>query len=160
MFYYKACQHPWFMWFKRGISLKYLKWFIRYFFDFKPSISIFPKEVQDIYQYFKEKTNFVQGYRLISFVASQGITWIMTWDYSAAKLSDDIDLIYLVRSNRIKWWTKFNITLIKKERIDEWVKIFYQVSLAEKQGDKEALFLAEKNKIMATLPAATSKEKF
>ena len=82
----------------------------------------------------------------------------MTWDYSTAKFSDDIDIIYLVRSIRIKWWTKFNIVLIKKEKIDEWVKNFQQISPAEKKGEKEALFLAEKNKIMAALTIATSEE--
>ena len=68
----------------------------------------------------------------------------MTWDYSIAKLSDDIDILYLVRSIRIKWWSKFNVALIKKKRIDEWVKNFQQISPIVKQGDKEALFLAEK----------------
>ena len=34
------------------------------------------------------------------------------------------------------------------------------MSSTKKQGDKEALFLAEKNKIMAALAAATSKEEF
>ena len=135
------------------------KWFIRWFFNVGPSISIFPKEVQDIYQYFKEKANFVQGYKLISFVASQGITWIMTWDYSTANFSDDIDIIYLVRSIWIKWCTKFNITLIKKEKINEWVKNFLQISPVEKKGEK-ALFLAEKNKIMVALSAAASEEEF
>ena len=75
-------------------------------------------------------------------------------------LSKEIDIIYLVPSIRIKWWTKFNIDLIKKERIDEWVKNSQQVSLDEKQGEKEALFLAEKQKIMAALAAATSEEEF
>ena len=131
MFYYKLYQQSWFIWFKRGISLKFPKWFLQWFFNFGPSISIFSTEVQDIYKYFKEKSNFVQSYRLISFVASQRITWIMTWDYSTAKFSDDIDLLYLVRSIRIKWWTKFNIALIKRERIDEWIKNFQLNTMAK-----------------------------
>ena len=94
--------------------------------------------------YFKEKTNLFQGYRLISFVVRQGISWIMAQDYSTVKFLDDIDLLYLVRSIRVKWWLKFNIALIKKEKIAEWVKNFQQISSAEKQGDKEVAFLAEK----------------
>ena len=50
--------------------------------------------------------------------------------------------------------------MIKKERIDEWVKNSQQVSPIEKQGEKEALSLAKKQKIMAALAAATSEEEF
>ena len=68
----------------------------------------------------------------------------MAWVYSIAKFSNDIDLLYLVRSIRVKWWSKFNIALIKKEKNDKWVKNFQQISPVEKQRDKEAAFLAEK----------------
>ena len=68
----------------------------------------------------------------------------MAWDYSTAKFADNIDLRYLVRSIRLKWWSKFNIALIKKEKIDDWIKSFQHIAPAEKQGEKEAAFLAEK----------------
>ena len=68
----------------------------------------------------------------------------MTWDYFTAKFADNIDLRYLVRSIRIKWWSKFNTALLKREKIDEWIKSFQRISLAEKQREKEAAFLAEK----------------
>ena len=50
--------------------------------------------------------------------------------------------------------------MIKKERSGEWVKSSQQVSPVEKQGEKEALFLVEKQKIMAALAATTSQEEF
>ena len=59
MFYYKPYQHSWFIWFKRGISLKFPKWFLKWYFDFGPFPLIFPQEVDNSFKYFKEKTNFV-----------------------------------------------------------------------------------------------------
>ena len=50
--------------------------------------------------------------------------------------------------------------MIKKERIDEWVKNSQQASPVEKQWEKEAVFLAEKQKIIAALAIATSEEEF
>ena len=50
--------------------------------------------------------------------------------------------------------------MIKKERIDEWVKNSQQVSSVENQGEKEAFFLVEKQKMKATLAVATSEEEF
>ncbi|RDX95098.1 hypothetical protein CR513_22423, partial [Mucuna pruriens] len=66
--------HSWFIWFRRGISLKFPRWFIKWFIDFGPVPTIFPIETIEAYNYFSEKSSFVSGYCLISFVASQAIT--------------------------------------------------------------------------------------
>ncbi|RDX79350.1 hypothetical protein CR513_40241, partial [Mucuna pruriens] len=60
-----------------GIPLKFPKWF--YNFGILPEI--FPQNVKEVYDYFKETSTFVQGYRMISFVASQSIIWILAWEY-------------------------------------------------------------------------------
>lgn len=54
--------HSWFLWFKRGISLKFPKWFVKWFLDYGPNPSIFPDLVIDIYDYFKQNSTFVPGY--------------------------------------------------------------------------------------------------
>lgn len=45
--------HSWFLWFKRGISLKFPKWFLQWFLNYGPTAAIFPEPVQEIYEYFK-----------------------------------------------------------------------------------------------------------
>jgi len=55
----------------KGISLKFSKWFIKWF------VEIFPIEINEVYLYFQQNSTFVLGYRLISFIASQAITWIV-----------------------------------------------------------------------------------
>ena len=112
------------------MPLKFPKRFIKWFNDIGPSVNLFLQQVKDNYQYFNEKTTFVQGYRFISFVASQGITWIMSWDYDMIqdliKLSNETDTQYLARSIQVKWWNKFDILFVRKEKIDEWVKMSQQ----------------------------------
>ena len=71
-------QHSWFFWFKKGIFLKFPSWFVKWFYDVGPLPSIFPQQVQEMLQYFKDNTDFPQGHRLMAFTASQAITWIMT----------------------------------------------------------------------------------
>ncbi|ESW10511.1 hypothetical protein PHAVU_009G215900 [Phaseolus vulgaris] len=60
-----------------GISLKFPRWFIKWFVDFGPLPSIFPTEINEVYSYFQQNYTFVPGYRLISFITSQAITWIV-----------------------------------------------------------------------------------
>ncbi|RDX88187.1 hypothetical protein CR513_30253, partial [Mucuna pruriens] len=38
-----------------GISLKFPRWFIKWFVDFGPVPTIFPKEINEAYNYFGEK---------------------------------------------------------------------------------------------------------
>ena len=38
----------------------------------------------------------------------------------------ETDTQYLARSIRVKWWNKFDISLDRKEKIDEWVKMSQQ----------------------------------
>jgi len=96
-------RHSWFIWFKKGISLKFPKWFK----DFGPLPTIFPEKIIEVYAYFREKSTFVSGYRLISFVASQAITWILSWNYLIITPYKGTDLKMLSRQIRIKWWKKF-----------------------------------------------------
>ena len=100
------------------MPLKFPKWFFKWFNDIGPSVNLFLQQVKDNYQYFNEKTTFVQGYRFISFVANQGITWIMSWDYDmiqdSIKLFDKTNTQYLARLIQIKWWSKFHISLVRK----------------------------------------------
>ncbi|RDX96529.1 putative enzymatic polyprotein, partial [Mucuna pruriens] len=49
-----------------------------WFIDFGLVPTIFPIDINEAYNYFSEKSSFVLGYHLISSVASQLITWIMT----------------------------------------------------------------------------------
>nr|KYP43964.1 polyprotein [Cajanus cajan] len=79
--YLQPKTHSWFIWFRRGISLKFPKWFLEWFVKFGPIREIFPDEVSEIFNYFKQKTRFLTRYKFISFIASQNITWIMSWDY-------------------------------------------------------------------------------
>ena len=165
--FYLPFKHSWFFWFKKNISLKFPSWFVKWFYDFGPLPTIFSPEVQNALQYFKDHTNFPQGYRLMTFTASQAITWIMTWDYSIAQLYDNSEVCSLVRSIRIKWWSKFNHSLVEKPKLDEWIKINVKMTSSPKalpssssQSSNESLFLQEKSRIMAELAAVTSHEEF
>ena len=72
-FYLWHFQHSWFFWFKKGISLKFPKWFLMWFNNIGPTVNLLPQQVKDNCEYVNEITTFVQGYRFISFVASQGL---------------------------------------------------------------------------------------
>jgi len=63
-------KYSWFIWFKKGISVKFPKWFIKWFRDFRLLPLLFPQKVAEVYNYFWEQSISVPGYRLISFVAS------------------------------------------------------------------------------------------
>ena len=55
MLYFIPEKHSWFIWFRKGILLKFPKWFV----DFGPLPSIFPKEINEVYTYFREHSTFV-----------------------------------------------------------------------------------------------------
>ncbi|XLS55433.1 hypothetical protein HN51_005188, partial [Arachis hypogaea] len=76
--------HSWFIWFRKGISLQFPKWFQSWFQNFGPIEAFFPKEASMAYEYFKSKSSFLQEYKFISFIAAMGISWIMTWEYDSA----------------------------------------------------------------------------
>ncbi|RDX88183.1 hypothetical protein CR513_30256, partial [Mucuna pruriens] len=73
----------------------------------------------EAYDYFGEKSSIVLGYRLISFVASQAISWIMAWEYTTIQQYETVDIKTLCRQTKVKWWKKFNNNLISKSKIDE-----------------------------------------
>jgi len=154
-------KHSWFIWFKKGISLKFPKWFIKWFRDFGPLPSLFPQKVAEVYNYFREHSSFVPGYRLISFVASQSITWILAWDYSITNLYEEVDIKLLSRRLRIKWWKKFNNDVVSITKVQDWLKYHSEKKPeASSSLNKESLFLSNKQKIMAALASASSKEEF
>ncbi|RDX60306.1 hypothetical protein CR513_61563, partial [Mucuna pruriens] len=136
-----------------------------WFIDFGPIPTIFPLEIEETYNFFGEKLSFVPGYRLISFVASQAITWIMALEYTTIQQYETIDIKTLCHQTKVKWWKKFNNNLISKS--DEWVnnnsKSTSQQNtspLKKQKEENEASFLLEKQKIMAKLASATSVEEF
>nr|KYP56455.1 polyprotein [Cajanus cajan] len=162
--YLQPKTHSWFFWFRRGISLKFPKWFLQWFQIWGPIREIFPPEVSEYYDYFKSKTTFQQSYRLISFVASQNITWIATWDYLYRRSNEESPRI-LTRNVKVKWWKKFDTKLLSKKRIDEWTRnsslTTIKTSTHDKElSDQEVQFLVDKRKIMAELASATSQEEF
>ncbi|RDX81847.1 hypothetical protein CR513_37422, partial [Mucuna pruriens] len=55
-------------------------------------LTIFPLEINEAYNYFGEKSSSVPGYRLVSFVASQAITWIMAWEYTIIQQYETVDI--------------------------------------------------------------------
>ncbi|RDX87438.1 hypothetical protein CR513_31087, partial [Mucuna pruriens] len=124
-----------FIWFRRGISLKFPRWFIKWFIDFEPVPTIFPLEINETYNYFGEKSSFVPGYHLISF------------QY------ETIDIKTLCRQTKVKWWKKFNNNLISKSKIDEW-------SSQEAKRRKGSIILIREVKIIPKLASATSVEEF
>ena len=60
------------------------------------------------------------------------------------KLSNETDTQYLARSIQVKWWNKFDILFVRKEKIDEWVKMSQHRFKIKVQTNKESSFLAEK----------------
>nr|KYP34346.1 polyprotein [Cajanus cajan] len=151
--------HSWFIWFRRGISLKFPKWFLEWFIKF--GLEIFPNEVSEVFNYFKQKTTFLTGYKFISFIVSQNITWIMSWDYEYRQPYSNNNLLLLTRSIKVKWWKKFDINLLSLKRIDDWVKTSsLGITKPSKDLDEETKFLAEKSKIMVELASATSQDEF
>jgi len=46
-------KHSWFIWFKKGVSLKFPRWFefIKWFVNFGPLHSIFPTKINEVYTY-------------------------------------------------------------------------------------------------------------
>ncbi|RDX97831.1 hypothetical protein CR513_19355, partial [Mucuna pruriens] len=105
-------KHSWFIWFKKGTPLKFPKWFIKWYYHNGATPTIFPPKILKAYEVFKEKSTFVTGYRLISFVASQAITWIFSWEYVIIQLYEGIDL-------------KIITLFIKKTKIDSRVSSNY-----------------------------------
>jgi len=111
-------KHSWFIWFRKGISLKFPIWFIKWFVDFGPLSSIFPTEINEVYSYFQQNSTFLPGYRLISFITSQAITWIVAWDYTLVQPYEGVEIKMLSRK-MITCQKKFNNKLVRKHRIQE-----------------------------------------
>ncbi|XLT03424.1 hypothetical protein HN51_052775 [Arachis hypogaea] len=95
-----------------------------------------------------------------------GISWIMTWEYDSAAYEECSSIQYLVRIIKIKWWNKYDINLLSKRAIDQWLSTSQKrpattASSATNEQiayKKETQFLAQKRQIMAALAAATSEE--
>ena len=105
----------------------------------------------------------MSGYQLISFLASQGIAWIMAWEYINSTYSQDIP--YLARQIKHKWWKKFNVELLSKEKIVVWIKNNNQLESPKVENRKfslfsEELFLQEKQKVIVELLSTISQEEF
>ncbi|MED6127203.1 hypothetical protein PIB30_085832, partial [Stylosanthes scabra] len=96
-----------------------------------------------------------------------GISWIMSWDYDSAAFEDSPSIPYLIRVIKIKWWSKYDLNLLRKAAIDQWLSSS-QKHLATTSSSnnmtnkisygKESQFLAQKQQILAALMAATSEE--
>ncbi|RDX67955.1 hypothetical protein CR513_53113, partial [Mucuna pruriens] len=134
-----------------GISLKFPKWFIKWFYNFGPLPEIFPQNVKEVYDYFKETSTFVPGYRMISF-------YVIIPQYE----EEITDMKLLTTKVNVKWWKKFNTVIINKTKIVEWLK-----NNKAKKGlppklelNKELLFLLEKQRLMAELVASTTAKEF
>ncbi|XLU49654.1 hypothetical protein S245_044468, partial [Arachis hypogaea] len=158
--------HSWFTWFRKGISLQFPKWFQAWFQNFGPIEAFFPKEASMAYEYFKSKSSFLQEYKFILFIAAMGISWIMTWEYDSAAYEECSSIQYLVRIIKIKWWNKYDINLLSKRAIDQWLTTSQKrpaITASSTTNEqiaykKETQFLAQKRQIMAALAAATSEE--
>ncbi|QHO58086.1 Polyprotein [Arachis hypogaea] len=95
-----------------------------------------------------------------------GISWIMTWEYDSAAYEESPSIQYLVRVIKIKWWNKYDINLLRRAAIDQWLTASQKrpataASSTTKEQiayKKETQFLAQKRQIMAALAAATSEE--
>jgi len=154
-------KHSWFIWFKKGISLKFPKWFIKWLRDFGPLPSFFSQKVAKIYNYFREQSTFVLGYRLISFVASQSIKWILAWDYTITNLYEKVNIKLLSRRLRLKWWKKLNNDIVSITKIQDWIRHHSEKKPEISSSlNEESLFLFNKQKIMAALASTSSKEEF
>ncbi|RDX97481.1 Tf2-11, partial [Mucuna pruriens] len=153
-------KHSWFVWFNKGIPLKLPKWFVKWFYNFRPLPKLFPQDVMEVYNYFRENSTFVPRYIMISFIASQSITWILAWDYKVIPQYEDeiTDMKLLTRKIR----KKFNIELINKAKISKWLKNNKTKKLLPPKVElnKESLFLMEKQRLMTELAASTTAEKF
>nr|KYP51741.1 Retrotransposable element Tf2 [Cajanus cajan] len=161
--YLQPKTHSWFIWFQRGISLKFPKWFLQWFYYWGPIRELFPNEVSENYDYFKEKTSFLPNFKLISFVASQNITWIVSWDYLLRSPYDELPIKILTRCIRVKWWKKFDLNLLSKKRLDDWVKSnvpLIKENEKKKRIAEDSQFLVDKSRIMAELASAGSQEEF
>jgi len=112
-----------------------------------------------VYSYFPEKTSLESRYRLISYVATQSITWIMAWDYIIEPTYENVDIKSLSRKLKIKCLSKFNMGFISKRNIDQWQANYRQkkeeINLSLTQ---ESLFLVEKQQLLEELAATSMKE--
>ncbi|KAL4288830.1 hypothetical protein AHAS_Ahas19G0325400 [Arachis hypogaea] len=71
--YLSSNPHSWFIWFRKRIFLQFPKRFQIWFQKFRPIEAIFSKEASMTYEYFKNKTSFLDGYKLISFIPTTKI---------------------------------------------------------------------------------------
>ncbi|RDX86684.1 hypothetical protein CR513_31959, partial [Mucuna pruriens] len=84
-----------------------MKWFA----NFEPVPTIFSKEDNENYSSEKNLLFLLLGF---------------SWDYKIALQYEDKDIKVLTRQIKVKWWKKFNIELINKTRINEWLKNYNQ----------------------------------
>ena len=88
----------------------------------------------------------------------------MTWEYDSAAYEESPSIQYLVRVIKIKWWNKYDINLLSKRAIDQWLTTSQKrpaITASSTNNEqiaykKETQFLAQKRQIMAALAAATS----
>ncbi|XP_057442877.1 uncharacterized protein LOC130734457 isoform X2 [Lotus japonicus] len=161
-------QHSWFIWFKKGISLKFPQWFKVWFCKVGLDESIFPEEVKPLFKYFAQKSNFIMEDKLLMFTASQAISWILTWDWRTVEIYEDTELYQLYRIFKIKWWAKFNISLIQQTKLEAWIKTYQLTQQSKKQLsttpvsrlNQESSFLQERSRLIAELAAASSPQEF
>ncbi|MED6226099.1 hypothetical protein PIB30_100173, partial [Stylosanthes scabra] len=96
-----------------------------------------------------------------------GISWIMSWDYDSAAFEDFPSIQYLIKVIKIKWWSKYDLNLLRKAAIDQWLSSsqkYHSITTSSSNMtnkiayEKESQFLAQKQQIMVALAAATSEE--
>ncbi|MED6128985.1 hypothetical protein PIB30_103315, partial [Stylosanthes scabra] len=96
-----------------------------------------------------------------------GTSWIMSWDYDSAAFEDSPSIQYLIRVIKIKWWSKYDLNLLRKAAIDQWLSSSQKHPAITSSSnnmtnkisyEKESQFLVQKKQILAALAAATSEE--
>lgn len=160
MLYQEPFNHTWFIWFKKDIPLNFPQWFVHWFIDTGINTTVFPEYAVKAFEVFTNENTFPKHMQLISFCASFGINWITSWSYGTEKLWDDCNITEVVRELRIRWWNKFNLELLSRDRLNEWFRKNPNYLAKTKHEDNEALFLSKKSKIMAELSSSTNKKEF
>ncbi|GLT71247.1 hypothetical protein SLA2020_432810 [Shorea laevis] len=118
LYQFENFAHSWFVQFDRDFKGPFPAWFLRWWHVHGPCHNILPVVVKDAVKYFSTVYKVEEGHQSLfpsslHFFAFFGVPWIVKWQYI---FSDGC----IARQFSVKWWDKYNFSLIQEQLYSEF----------------------------------------
>ena len=150
----KNLKHSWLVYFKKATKYSFPNWFHSWWDFFGPTADIFPSDVLEGFNLFSKNWNKdLNRYPIcLNFYSIFSLSWVFSWQYDIKNKN----LPELHKRALIKWWNKFDASMVSTESINLWFRT-HQKFLGH-ANPQTSLLLNQKAHISAALAGASSED--